>query len=47
MFSQSGQWPNQNGQLQILILIGYFGTTFNILTMFDELKKCWKNVKVS
>jgi hypothetical protein len=42
MFSQNGQWPTQKGQLQIPILIGYLGTTFNILTMFDQLEKNWK-----
>jgi hypothetical protein len=26
----------------IPILIGYLGTTRNILTMFDQLKKSWK-----
>jgi hypothetical protein len=45
--SQIGQWLNQKGQLQILILVGYLGTTFNILNMFDQLEKKLKNGKMS
>jgi hypothetical protein len=41
MHNQSGKWPSQKSQLQILILVTYLGITFNILTMFDQLEKNW------
>jgi hypothetical protein len=42
MHGQNGKWLNKKGQLRIPILVGYFKTTCNILTMFNQLEKVGK-----